>query len=180
MREPLVVFFSKLEKVGWVAYTSEVPQSLLHPSPKQAAERIGNDCLGFRLRLLDRVVTRVFDQELQAHGIRHTQLILLVALQRLGATSPNRLVGWLSIEKSTLSRNLNLLIQRELVRDLSQPGKRSHLVELTDAGASLVVEAVPAWQRGQEKALRLLGDDSGNQIRKIVRHYWQLQSQPNS
>ncbi len=139
----------------------------------QAANQISNDCLGFRLRLLDRITSRIFNQELQPLGIRHTQLILLVALQKLGQTTPIRLGKWLSIEKSTLSRNLKLLRQLQFVSGADPEDPQSTALQITDKGAELLCRALPLWENAQRKTSQLFGEDADVQIRKIVRHYWQ-------
>jgi DNA-binding MarR family transcriptional regulator len=139
----------------------------------EAATRIGNDCLGFRLRLLDRVATRIFNQELQPLGIRHTQLILLVAMQKLGSSTPVRLGQWLSIEKSTLSRNLGLLKKSGYARAADPENPKSTAIAITDRGVELLAQALPLWEQAQQKVAELFGAESEIQIRKIVRHYWQ-------
>lgn len=139
----------------------------------ESATRISNDCLGFRLRLLDRVATRIFNQELQPLAIRHTQLVLLVALQKLGSSTPVRLGKWLSIEKSTLSRNLGLLKKSGYVSAADPENPKSTALTITGSGAELLARALPLWEQAQLKVSELFGAESEIQIRKIVRHYWQ-------
>lgn len=139
----------------------------------ETATRVSNDCLGFRLRILDRVATRIFNQELQPLGIRHTQLTLLVALQKLGTSTPVRLGKWLSIEKSTLSRNLGLLKKSGYASAADPENPKSTALCITDAGTALLASALPLWEQAQQKVSDLFGEDSEVQIRKIVRHYWQ-------
>ncbi len=139
----------------------------------ETATRIGNDCLGFRLRLLDRVAARIYNQELQPLGIRHTQLILLVAMQKLGSSTPVRLGKWLSIEKSTLSRNLGLLKKSGYAQAADPENSKSTALMITDRGVELLAQALPLWEQAQRKVVDLFGADSEIQIRKIVRHYWQ-------
>ena len=140
----------------------------------EAAKEIGGSCIGFRLRLLDRVVARIYDDALRAHELRRTQLDLLAALQRFGPASPAQLIRILGLEKSSLSRNLRRLIKRELVAELPGPDRRCHLLELTESGHSQLTQALPDWRRAQEEAALLLGDESGEAIRRMARHYWQL------
>ena len=131
-----------------------------------AAKEIGGSCIGFRLRLLDRVVVN-------ARELRRTQLDLLAALQRFGPASPAQLIRILGLEKSSLSRNLRRLIKRELVAELPGPDRRCHLLELTESGHTQLTVALPDWRRAQEEAAVLLGEESGEAIRRMARHYWQ-------
>jgi DNA-binding MarR family transcriptional regulator len=138
-----------------------------------AAKEIGGSCIGFRLRLLDRVVARIYDDALRAHELRRTQLDLLAALQRFGPASPAQLIRILGLEKSSLSRNLRRLIKRELVAELPGPDRRCHLLELTETGHEQLSLALPDWRRAQTEAAVLLGEESGEAIRRMARHYWQ-------
>lgn len=146
------------------------------PSDSAAAAReIGASCLGFRLRLLDRVVARLYDEELRELGMRRTQLDLLAALQRFGPASPAQLIRVLGLEKSSLSRNLRRLITRELVSESRGSDRRRHMLALTEDGHRHLVAALPAWRRAQERVHELLGDESGEAVRRMARHYWRAQ-----
>jgi DNA-binding MarR family transcriptional regulator len=142
------------------------------PLPEDVSREISGSCLGFRMRLLSRVVARIFDQELRQVGLRNTQLTLLVALNRLGPVQPSKLVSWLELEKSTLSRNLHILLDRKLAVELPGKDGRSTALELTAAGQQALVDALPAWQRAQQQTAELLGQESGEAVRKMVRHLW--------
>lgn len=150
-----------------------VVSSEVRAASSYAAKEIGGNCIGFRLRLLDRVVARIYDDALRAHELRRTQLDLLAALQRFGPASPAQLIRILGLEKSSLSRNLRRLIKRELVAELPGPDRRCHLLELTESGHTQLTMALPDWRRAQEEAAALLGEESGEAIRRMARHYWQ-------
>lgn len=138
-----------------------------------AAREIGGSCIGFRLRLLDRVVARIYDDALRAHELRRTQLDLLAALQRFGPASPAQLIRILGLEKSSLSRNLRRLIKRGLVAEMPGADRRCHLLDLTEAGHNQLTDALPDWRRAQSEVEELLGSESGEAIRRMARHYWQ-------
>lgn len=156
---------------------SEPPQvrQEVRDAATEAAREIGSACLGFRLRLLDRVVARIYDDALRGFELRRTQLDLLAALQRFGPASPTQLINILGLEKSSLSRNLRRLIKRELVAELPGQDRRCHTLDLTEAGHEQLSAALPAWRAAQEEVGQLLGDESGEAIRRMARHYWQMQ-----
>lgn len=137
-----------------------------------AAMEIAGSCLGFRLRLLDRVVARIYDDALRPLELRRTQLDLLAALHRFGPASPARLISMLGLEKSSLSRNIRRLITRGVVAELPGSDRRCHLLELTDAGHAQLADALPAWRRAQAEVDELLGHEAGESIRSMARHYW--------
>jgi len=138
-----------------------------------AAMEIAGSCLGFRLRLLDRVVARIYDDALRPLELRRTQLDLLAALHRFGPATPAQLIRMLGLEKSSLSRNLRRLITRGVVAERPGADRRCHLLELTDAGHAQLSDALPAWRRAQAEVDELLGNEAGESIRSMARHYWQ-------
>ncbi len=147
-------------------------KSAAQPPVEEVAREIGASCLGFRMRLLDRVIARVFDEELRETGLRNTQLTLLVAVHRLGPVPAAKMVDWLELEKSTLSRNLARLEQRGLVTEGPGPDGRTHMLSITPAGNDLLVRAHPAWLQAQERVLEMIGEDAGEEIRRMVRRIW--------
>ena len=74
-----------------------------------AAELIAGECLGVRVRTLNRAVTALYDEALRPHGLRVGQLNLLVAVARMGTARPGDLCRFLRMDKSTLSRDVELM-----------------------------------------------------------------------
>jgi len=109
---------------------------------------ISDDCLARKLRSVSRVVSSLYDQALRPHGLRNTQLTLLVAIERWGGeATPTDLGRSLHLEKSTLSRNLSRLEERGWIA--RRAIGRSVLLTLTDKGEAVVRRAFPAWQAAQ-------------------------------
>lgn len=116
---------------------------------------IAASCLATRLRLLNRVVTGIYDDALRPHGIRVSQMNILVAIARMGSPRAVDVVRWLQLDASTLSRDLERLIKRGWVR--SSPGKgRAMRLEATPGGRSLIQSALSDWRNAQKKARHLL------------------------
>ena len=55
-----------------------------------AIDVIARDCIGLRLRLLNRVVTNLFDEGLRSLGLKMSQLNVLVATAKLGVAHAAR------------------------------------------------------------------------------------------
>ena len=123
----------------------------------RAARTIAGECLAVRARVLGRAITAVFDDELRPLGLTTPQLNLLVATERMGRPAPGELGATLHLEKSTLSRNLRLMEEHGWLRREAGEDGRSHALALTAAGRRLLVKALPAWTRAQERAAELLG-----------------------
>ncbi len=81
-----------------------------------AAELIAGECLGGRMRILNRAVTALYDEALRPHGLRVGQMTLLAAVAQTGTEKPANLCRILSMEKSTLSRDVELMKPQRLAR----------------------------------------------------------------
>ncbi|MFT5287076.1 MAG: DNA-binding MarR family transcriptional regulator [Planctomycetota bacterium] len=119
---------------------------------RKQSKRISEECLGLRIRLLNRVVSRIYDDELRSLEIKINQYTILVALSLRKGLSAAELGKALELEKSSLSRNL---------RTMSNLGwiSQSDGVEITAAGERMLAKAHPAWKRAQGRVNERLGSD---------------------
>jgi DNA-binding MarR family transcriptional regulator len=119
---------------------------------------IAQDCIADRMRLLNRVVTRIYDDALRSLGIRTSQLNILVVTARLGLARPAEICDQLKIDISTVSRNVDRMRARgwiEVVDD--ERDGRAHQFRLSAQGRQLLEKAKPAWEKAQMKVKKLLG-----------------------
>lgn len=123
----------------------------------QQALNIASECFAVRLRKLNRIVSSLYDESLRPFGITIAQFNLLVAIGARGQSSPSQLVNSLSLEKSTVSRNIEKMRRKEWICFISAEDKRSHLLALTPVGKRLLKKTTPAWRSAQEKAEETLG-----------------------
>lgn len=136
---------------------------------KDPAEIIANGCIVVRLRMLNRVVSRVYDEALRPHGLKASQLNLLVAVSRQGQSRPKDLAARLQLERSTLSRNVERMVERGwLTIGRGDDDGRSHCVTITARGRRLLRDLLPDWRRAQRAAEKLLGDDTVSSLRSTV------------
>jgi DNA-binding MarR family transcriptional regulator len=129
---------------------------LMARPPRTPADRIAAECHSLPLRLLHRVLTGVYDDALRPHGLRVSQLNILVAIARMaGDATAARIGSLLLIEKSTLSRDLDRMLERQWI-ETTIVG-RSRVLQLTKAGRRLLDQAFPAWQSAQSRVQALFG-----------------------
>ncbi len=119
---------------------------------------IAQDCIADRMRLLNRVVTRIYDDALRSLGIKTSQLNILVVTARLGLARPAEICDRLKIDISTVSRNVDRMRARgwiEVVDD--EQDARAHQLRLSAKGRQILEKAKPAWEKAQMKVKKLLG-----------------------
>jgi DNA-binding MarR family transcriptional regulator len=135
-------------------------RSMSHPNTNATTvitAEISRDCLLTRARRISRVITGIYDQELRPYGINSPQFSLLVLISRLNGATRAEIGRANNQERSTLSRNLALLLEEGWVKEVAGIG-RSRPILISPAGKAQLEQAVPAWRIAQEKAAEILGD----------------------
>ena len=131
-------------------------------TPKQA-DTLNRACLADKIRLLNRVITSTYDAAFRPLGITTSQINILTVIAKYQQASPGQLGQWLYMEKSTLSRNLDLMHKRGWVETL--PGRgRAHAVKMTTQGHRILQEGLPLWELAQRKTRALLGARGAKEV----------------
>ena len=130
-----------------------------HNKTSHAIDVIARDCIGLRLRLLNRVVTNLFDEALRLLGLRMSQMNILVATAKLGVAHPARVCGILQLDTSTLSRNVERMRAKGWLEVVPADDARTQPFCLTVQGRRILERAIPAWEQAQKEAVQLLGED---------------------
>jgi DNA-binding MarR family transcriptional regulator len=125
---------------------------------QQQARQVVAACLGYRSRRLARAATRLYNDRLRPLGLNLTEMNLLAAIAAQGSVQPAKLGRAMALEKSTLSRNSNRLVEQGWVEIRDHPDGRGVLLSLTARGNQVLLDALPAWQEAQEKARSLVAE----------------------
>lgn len=122
-------------------------------------ETIATTCIAGRLRLLNRVVTNLYDDALRPFGVKLSQGNVLAVIAKLGVARPAEVCDILELDTSTLSRTVERMVANGWLEILPDDDGRSHPFRLTVEGKRLMEKAIPAWEKAQAEAKKLLGDD---------------------
>lgn len=114
-------------------------------------------CACATIRRTDRVLTQFYDEILAPSGLYVTQFTLLAALTEAAPVTINRLAEILVMDRTTLTRNLEVLAKQHLVRIEEGQDRRTRLVLLTQEGEEALRRAWPLWQEAQARIERTLG-----------------------
>lgn len=107
-------------------------------------------CACNQLRRASRGITQHYEGGMAPSGIKATQLPILVALGSEGDLSITRLAGALSLDRTSLTRNLSVLQGRRLIRIVEhEDDARVRMVSLTRAGARVLAGALAHWAEMQ-------------------------------
>ena len=114
-------------------------------------------CACGRLRRAARALTQLYDDTMAPAGLRVTQFSLLRTLARSGPMRISDLAAAQLLDRTALSRNLDPLLARGLVKVVPGRDARTREVELTRAGHAALRAAAPYWQDAQTKVAKRLG-----------------------
>src|SRR5262252_2542605 len=103
------------------------------------------------LRQASRVVTAFFDAALRPSGLRATQLNILMAIEVGAPPTVTGLAEVLAMDRTTMTRNLQLLRRRGLLEDRA--------VALTAKGRRAAAFAMPRWELAQAAVVDALGQE---------------------
>ncbi len=129
------------------------------PRESRAINTIATNCIAVRLRLLNRVVTNLYDETLRPLGLKVSQLNILVVTGKLGLARPAEVCALLQLDASTLSRNVERMRAKGWLEVVPGEDARTQPFRLTVKGRRLLERAVPAWEQAQHEAGKLLGQD---------------------
>ncbi len=129
-------------------------------------------CYCTNLRRGANAITDCYDRALKAIGVTITQYAQLVHLKRLGSANTTQWADYLGLDRSTMVRNIRLLVERQLVTRTEGHGKTWML---SPAGEDLVARTGPLWQKVQQKVARVLGSDDAAALLRIAEKLQQLQ-----
>jgi len=136
---------------------------------REEARRIGRECIGFRVRMLNRVVTSIYDDALAGVGLKASQFNLVVAVLNREHARPAELAKLLEMDESTVSRNVERMCAKGWLRLEDGADRRSHLITVSEKGKGLIRKGYPAWQKAQEEVTRRLGPASVADLKAVLR-----------
>ncbi len=122
------------------------------------------------LRRASRAISHLYDLVLAPTGLKSTQFIILHAIGERGEVAQWRLADEYGISDDTLSRRLSLLRRKGYVSQrigCEHPGER--LYRLTEFGHERLQDAIPYWQRADDRLRRAIGaNEDWEQLLRIA------------
>jgi DNA-binding MarR family transcriptional regulator len=125
-------------------------------------------CTNFKLRQLARRVSQRYDAEVAKAGLKTTQYSLLSHVLRLGPIRPGDLARAMTMDASTLTRNLKPLLAAGWLTLSPGADGRSRSVSITPAGRDKRGEAQRHWKAAQEGLNQLLGIERVRALHAMV------------
>src|SRR5436305_9889492 len=131
-------------------------------------DKVASECVAVRLRMLNRVITNIYDEALRSLDLKVSQMNILVAAAKMGTARPIAVCEHLHLDVSTLSRNIERMKARGWLEVVPDEDGRSQPFRLTPQGHKLLEKAIPAWGEAQKQVKKVLGDSFVERLNQAV------------
>jgi DNA-binding MarR family transcriptional regulator len=115
-------------------------------------------CMVLNTRMAARAVTRRVDRKLRPFGVTGAQFTILGSLQNHPGRSITEMAEAIAMDRTTLSRNLDLLARKGLVSASPAARGNGRIGAVTPAGRKIIDDLVPEWRKAQAELRALLAD----------------------
>ena len=131
--------------------------------------RRGSECAYANMKLMTRVLNTLYDDALRAVDLHAGQLALMWAIVAMEPVEFARLSEVTLTDQTTLSRTVAKLKKARLVSVRPGNDRRVKVLALTPSGRRRFGEAMPLWEKAQQRAATLLPLDEVRALARRVR-----------
>ena len=121
--------------------------------------RVAWHCTCFNARRASRAVTQFYDDIMEPSDVKAPQFTMLGAVNLMGPASVTKLAEHLALDRTTLTRNLKVLVDQGLVEIGPGKDRRERVASLTEAGQDALRRATPLWHQAQGAIAEKFGVD---------------------
>jgi DNA-binding MarR family transcriptional regulator len=120
-----------------------------------------SECLCTSIRKSSRNISNIYKSFIKQSGltINPNQVSILVSTSLLDYPSISEISKNLSMERTTLLRNFNVMKNLGLIEIYATSGNRQKLAKLTKEGEDVLSKIYPFWKMAQNKVKEVIGDD---------------------
>ncbi len=128
--------------------------NLMHPA----------NCLTFNLQRTTRRLLRGFEEAAKTAGLTAPQFTTLSLISGFGEITITHLAERLGTDRTTMTRNLDLLTRKGWVTGADAEDARLRILKLTKAGETKLAAALPIWSSFQTSLVENIGVDTAQDL----------------
>lgn len=126
---------------------------------ESTAPKYPRNCACMTVRKASRAITKLYDQALSSSGLKITQFSMLQNIKNHGPINISALAKLLTLDRTTLVRNLKPLEKAKLIESVPSSDPRERQVCITAQGLQTTEVALPQWKTVQRKLVKNIGID---------------------
>lgn len=108
-------------------------------------------CKCLKMRMASRIATQFYDKKLKPIKIKITQFTILSVIASNNNKTVSSLSSELLMDRTTLTRSLDILIKQKLIKNIRSTDARERIVQLTTQGHVVLDQAIPLWKEAEEE-----------------------------
>lgn len=124
--------------------------------------------IGGTIRRTDRIATQFYDQIMAPSGLSGPQFGVLSTIASAAPVTINALAKLMDMDRTTLTRNLGVLVKRRLVRTEEGDDRRMRLVVVTPVGEQALQRAFPLWAEAEARIVTALGPEGRDTLLDVL------------
>jgi DNA-binding MarR family transcriptional regulator len=126
------------------------------------------NCLTFNVQRAARSLGRGFEQAVKSAGLTAPQFTTLALLSGYGEMTVGQFAERLGTERTTMTRNLEVLVAKGWIAPLPSGDLRLRPFGLTDAGRERLATAMPAWTDYQTRLVDAIGSGPSETLLHVM------------
>lgn len=121
-------------------------------------------CIASKMMRSNRIVSQIFRKHLLEFGLTNSQMsILFIVTKKKADMTQGSLAKALYLEKSTVSRNMRRLFERNFIEKDS-----NHVLHTTEVGKAFLDTIIPHWDKAMEEVRNVLKDDGEQAVQFVL------------
>lgn len=140
-------------------------------APDVILDDVIDRCAAVRILSAARTIGRFYDDALRPENLTITQFTLLTTIGKAKPTSISEIGAYLSIDRTTVTRNLKLLEKAGLVTRGIEGPHRMREIRLTEQGIEALERAYPRWRSAQEFVENRLPKTKLNELKAALKYF---------
>ena len=132
---------------------------------EQLLKDITANCIAARVRVMDRAISSIYNKAVRPHGLKITQMNIIVAVSAYGPMEVKPLCRVLNMDSSTMSRAVSRIEKKGYLKTEPSGQGKNHIISVTNEGLNLLQRAYPDWKKAEKEATDLLGQETVRAIR---------------
>lgn len=110
-----------------------------------------SQCLLLNTVMAARALTRRYDERLRPFGVSVVQFSVMKTVDGSARCTVTEMAKRIAMDRTTLLRNLDLLVRDNLVKAERADKGNGRVFELTEIGRALLEQLIPEWRKAQSE-----------------------------
>ena len=121
------------------------------------------ECISGKIMKCNRIVANTFRKHIAQFNITDSQMSIIFVISKAKNLNQKKLSEMLYLEKSTVNRNIDRLLQKEIITY-----NDSKELVLTSSGMELLKDIIPHWQNAMEEIRQILKEEGENALNLLT------------